>query len=75
MQGAKNEPLAGIRLFDGLSESALEDLSKRCRWHKYQPNEQVIDRYSDSRDLYLIVERHLTASYRIINNSHTTFDN
>jgi CRP/FNR family cyclic AMP-dependent transcriptional regulator len=67
MQGAKNASLAGIRLFDGLSESALEDLSKRCRWHKYQPNEQVIDRYSDSRDLYLIVEGRV----RVINYSVT----
>ena len=67
MQGAKNESLAGIRLFDGLSESALEDLSKRCRWHKYQPNEQVIDRYSDRRDLYLIVE----GRARVVNYSVT----
>jgi signal-transduction protein with cAMP-binding, CBS, and nucleotidyltransferase domain len=75
MQGAKNEPLAGIRLFDGLSESALEDLSKRCRWHKYQPNEQVIDRYSDSRDLYLIVEGRVRVVNYSVTGREVTFDN
>ena len=74
MQGAKNEPLAGIRLFDGLSESALEDLSKRCRWHKYQPNEQVIDRFSDSRDLYLIVKGRVRVVNYSVTGREVTFD-
>ena len=74
MQGAKNESLAGIRLFDGLSESALEDLSKRCRWHKYQPNEQVIDRYSDSRDLYLIVKGRVRVVNYSVTGREVTFD-
>lgn len=74
MQGAKNESLAGIRLFDGLSESALEDLSKRCRWHKYQPNEQVIDRFSDSRDLYLIVKGRVRVVNYSVTGREVTFD-
>ena len=74
MHGAKNEPLAGIRLFDGLSESALEDLSKRCRWHKYQPNEQVIDRFSDSRDLYLIVKGRVRVVNYSVTGREVTFD-
>ena len=74
MQGAKYESLAGIRLFDGLSESALEDLSKRCRWHKYQPNEQVIDRFSDSRDLYLIVEGRVRVVNYSVTGREVTFD-
>ena len=74
MQGAKNESLAGIRLFDGLSESALEDLSKRCRWHKYQPNEQVIDRFGDSRDLYLIVEGRVRVVNYSVTGREVTFD-
>ena len=74
MLGAKNESLAGIRLFDGLSESALEDLSKRCRWRKYQPDEQVIDRYSDSRDLYLIVEGRVRVVNYSVTGREVTFD-
>ena len=74
MQGAKNESLAGIKLFDGLSESALEDLSKRCRWHKYQPNEQVIDRFSDSRDLYLIVKGRVRVVNYSVTGREVTFD-
>ena len=74
MQGAKNESLAGIRLFDGLSESTLEDLSKRCRWHKYQPNVQVIDRYSDSRDLFLIVKGRVRVVNYSVTGREVTFD-
>ena len=74
MQGVKNESLAGIRLFDGLSESALEDLSKRCRWRKYQPDEQVIDRNSDSRDLYLIVEGRVRVVNYSVTGREVTFD-
>ena len=74
MQSAKNESLAGISLFDSLSESALEDLSKRCRWHKYQPNEQVIDRFSDSRDLYLIVEGRARVVNYSVTGREVTFD-
>ena len=74
MQGAKNESLAGIRLFDGLSESALEDLSKRCRWGEYQPDEQVIDRNSDSRDLYLIVEGRVRVVNYSVTGREVTFD-
>jgi CRP-like cAMP-binding protein len=74
MQGAKNESLAGIRLFDGLSESALEDLSKRCRWREYQPDEQVIDRNSDSRDLYLIVEGRVRVVNYSVTGREVTFD-
>ena len=74
MQGAKNESLAVIRLFDSLSAGALEDLSKRCRWHKYQPNEQVIDRNSDSRDLYLIVEGRARVVNYSVTGREVTFD-
>ena len=74
MQGAKNQSLARIRLFDGLSASVLEELSKRCRWHKYQPNEQVIDRYSDSRDLYLIVEGRVRVVNYSVTGREVTFD-
>jgi len=74
MQGAKNESLAGISLFDSLSESALEDLSKRCRWHRYLPNEQVIDRNSDSRDLYLIVEGRARVVNYSVTGREVTFD-
>ena len=74
MQGAKNESLAGISLFDSLSESALEDLSKRCRWQRYQPNEQVIDRNSDSRDLYLIVEGRARVVNYSVTGREVTFD-
>ena len=74
MQGAKNESLAGIKLFDDLSESALEDLSKRCRWREYQPDEQVIDRNSDSRDLYLIVEGRVRVVNYSVTGREVTFD-
>ena len=48
--------LIGIELLSDLPTKALDALSKRCSWRTYQVNEQVINRQSDSCDLYFIVD-------------------
>jgi len=74
MENDKIRALSNIELFKDLSENVLDDLSRRCRWCRFQPNEQIIDRHSNSRDLYLIVE----GRARVVNYSLTgrevTFD-
>ena len=60
MPGAKNtEPsilgLRRIRGLDQLSDSALEELGRDCRWHRYLAGQSVISRNSSNRDVYLIV--------------------
>ena len=60
MPSAKNtEPsILGLRrilCLDQLSDSALEQLGRDCRWHRYLAGQSVISRDSSNRDVYLIV--------------------
>ncbi len=47
--------LAGIRLLGGLDDDTRGDVEKSCRWKHYKSGEQIIDRQSDSRDIFFIV--------------------
>jgi CRP-like cAMP-binding protein len=47
--------LRGIKLLEGLSDSALEDLAKRCNWRRFKPEQRIISREATDRDAYLIV--------------------
>jgi len=46
----------GIELFTSLSPEELRDLEKRCSWRRYERNELILDRDSDSRDVYFVVD-------------------
>lgn len=54
--GVAGRPLSKIKLFSGLSDDELDDIERRCRWHSYPAQEQIIDRQSDDRDIYFIVQ-------------------
>ena len=49
MHNAKIVALSNIELFKELPEEVLDDLSRRCSWQRFHPNEQIIDRHSNSR--------------------------
>lgn len=63
--GVAGRPLSKIKLFSGLSDDELDDIERRCRWHSYPSQEQIIDRQSDDRDIYFIVQ----GSVRVLNYS------
>lgn len=46
--------LANIVLFEGLATNSLARIAQRCRWRTYSAHELIIDRESDSRDVYFI---------------------
>ncbi|MBF0129169.1 MAG: Crp/Fnr family transcriptional regulator [Alphaproteobacteria bacterium] len=48
--------LEHVPFFSTLSPSQREDVVKSCRWKRYAPQEQIIDRQSNSRDIYFVVE-------------------
>lgn len=48
--------LSRINLLQGLSETALEDLARAARWHRFDEGEVIFDRQSDSRGVYLVIE-------------------
>lgn len=50
------DKLSAIKLLRDLSPSALQAIERRCAWRRYQADEQILDRDSDSRDVFLVVE-------------------
>lgn len=43
-----------IPLFAGLAESTSKDLDRLLRWRRYAPQEQIIDRQSESREVFFV---------------------
>ena len=74
MAEPQTRSLAGIALLAGLDAGTLQDLERRSRWHRFGAHEQIIDRQSDSQDMYFIVE----GAVRVVNHSlsgrEITFD-
>lgn len=50
------ERLATVRLLEGLPERDLQDLEQRGRWRRYVSEEQILDRDSDTRDVFFVIE-------------------
>ena len=48
--------LQGIDLLSDLKRKDLDILEKSCRWKRYSAHEQIIDRQSELRDVYFVVE-------------------
>lgn len=48
--------LSGVRLLRELPPDVLQALEKRCTLRRYGANEQILDRDSDSRDVFLVIE-------------------
>ncbi len=56
MGAIDEKTLDGISLLAGLTPPKRRLIEQRCKWRRYAPNEQVIDRHSDSRDVFLIAQ-------------------
>ena len=74
MTEPENMSLGNIPLLADLPEKALSDLAKRCSWRTFAPGEQVIDRQSDSCDLYLIVKGRSRVVNFSLSGPEVTFD-
>jgi CRP-like cAMP-binding protein len=48
--------LRGIELLASLPEAELRALDQRCRWQRYAAGQQIVDRSSESRDVFFVVE-------------------
>lgn len=48
--------LKRVKLLSNLPDDELARLAKTCVWKRYAPQEQIIDRQSDARDIFFIVE-------------------
>lgn len=50
------QSLENIELLDDLPANEKLDLAKKCFWRSYQTGEQILERSSDSRDVFFVVE-------------------
>ena len=66
--------LAGITLLEGLDEHTRKELELRCRWVRVKAHEQIIDRESESRDVYFIVEGRVRVLNYSMSGREITFD-
>lgn len=48
--------LGGVRILAGVDPSELESMERVCTWRRYTDHEQIIDRQSDSTDVFFVVE-------------------
>ena len=48
--------LAGIELLGSLDPASLQQLERRCTWHRWHAGEQIIDRESSTNDVYFVVK-------------------
>ncbi len=57
--------LSGIALLESLSPEELLDIEKLCRWQRYRKGEQIVERASENRDVFFVVE----GTVEIVNHS------
>jgi CRP/FNR family transcriptional regulator, cyclic AMP receptor protein len=48
--------LAGIALLRSMSEAELQALEQRCRWRRFGAGQQIVDRDSEDRSVFFVVE-------------------
>ena len=57
--------LNGIHILEGLSPDVTQALVKACMWRRYSDHEQIIDRQSESTDVFFVIDGHV----RVVNYS------
>jgi CRP/FNR family cyclic AMP-dependent transcriptional regulator len=57
--------LKGFSLFDGWPDKVREAYEQRCAWRRYHPQEQIIDRLSDTHEVFFIA----SGTVRVVNYS------
>jgi len=66
--------LSGIALLDGLTASELEKLEQQCSWRHYSSQEQIIDRQSDTTDIFFVAEGRVRIVNYSLSGREITFD-
>jgi CRP-like cAMP-binding protein len=59
--------LVHIELFESLAQAEVLQLERRCLWQRWHPGEQIIDRETESNDVYFVIRGRV----RVIDYSHS----
>lgn len=73
MTGSEHS-LEGIPFLAPLEESARKALEQRARWVRHKPGETIIDRESESRDVYFVVEGRVRVVNFSLSGREVSFD-
>lgn len=55
MGTTESESLADVRLLEGVADAARFDLERTASWRRFAAHEQIIDRQSETRDVFFVV--------------------
>ncbi|MCZ6859969.1 MAG: Crp/Fnr family transcriptional regulator [Alphaproteobacteria bacterium] len=67
MTAAGKHSLKGIGILEPMSEAGRQKLESLCRWREFTRDEQIIDRDSDTGDVFFVVR----GKVRVVNYSYT----
>lgn len=68
-----SQSLEKVSLFSVLTPAALERLSRRCNWRRYEPGEPIVDHLDRSNDVYFLTAGEARASIYSLAGKAVTF--
>lgn len=69
-----SESLQSIKLLEDLGENELRDLKKHCVFRHHAAHEQIIDRDSDSHDVYFVTKGRVRVVNYSVSGREVSFD-
>ena len=74
MTSDSDASLAGIHLLDTVPAERIRALEKACAWRQYDSGEQIIDRQSDSREVFFVVSGRVRIAIYSVQGREITLD-
>lgn len=74
MSGANTYSLAHVPLLADLKPDELAKIERMCRWKSHDPQEQIIDRQSESKDVFFIVSGDVRVIIHSLSGREVTLD-
>ena len=69
-----NRSLSGIGILGSLSPEELNAVEKSCGWKEWAAGKQVIDRHTDSRDVFFVINGSVRVAIYSLSGQMVTFD-
>lgn len=74
MSSSSEATLDGMHLLENVSPESVRALEKACAWRQYDTGEQIIDRQSESRDVFFVASGRVRIAIYSIQGREITLD-
>jgi CRP/FNR family cyclic AMP-dependent transcriptional regulator len=74
MAETAQQSLAGIELLESMTANDRQKLEQQCAWRNVKRNETIVDRQSDSTDIYFVVSGRVRVVNFSLSGREITFD-